>query len=82
VDRGGWLSNRGQFGGTRGAIVSEMPLALVGGVVLLDVGAPRAGLWTSEEIREWSGNTGLVVLPPKVLRRIPNCEMQMARNAE
>jgi hypothetical protein len=82
VDCGGCLSNRGQFGSSHRAIVSEMSLGLVRRVILLVVEAPRADLWTLRVIREWNGNGGLAVLPPKVMRRMPNCNMQMARNAE
>jgi ubiquinone/menaquinone biosynthesis C-methylase UbiE len=43
--------------------------------------ASGVGLWTLEEIREWSWKAGLEVLPPKALRRMPICRMQVARKA-
>jgi ubiquinone/menaquinone biosynthesis C-methylase UbiE len=44
--------------------------------------ASGAGLWTLEEIREWSRKAGLDTLPPRNLRRMPICTMQVARKAE
>jgi hypothetical protein len=44
--------------------------------------ASGAGLWTIEEIQDWSRKAGLTVLPPKALRRLPICRMQVARKAE
>jgi SAM-dependent methyltransferase len=37
------------------------------------------GLWTIENIREWSEDSGLTVLPAKPLRRMPMCSMQIVR---
>jgi len=44
--------------------------------------ASGVGLWTLEEIREWSRKAGLDPLPPRTLRRMPICRMQVARKAE
>jgi ubiquinone/menaquinone biosynthesis C-methylase UbiE len=44
--------------------------------------ASGVGLWTMEEIREWIQNAGLAVLPPKALRRMPICSMQVGRKGE
>jgi hypothetical protein len=44
--------------------------------------ASGAGLWTLEEIREWSRKAGLDTLPPRKLRRMPICTMQVALKAE
>jgi ubiquinone/menaquinone biosynthesis C-methylase UbiE len=43
--------------------------------------ASGVGLWTIEEIQDWSRKAGLEVLPPKALRRMPICRMQVARKA-
>jgi SAM-dependent methyltransferase len=40
------------------------------------------GLWTIDEIREWSLKAGLDLLPPRTLRRMPICSVQVARKAE
>jgi hypothetical protein len=44
--------------------------------------ASGAGMWTLEEIQEWSRKAGLDTLPPRNLRRMPICTMQVARKAE
>jgi ubiquinone/menaquinone biosynthesis C-methylase UbiE len=44
--------------------------------------ASGVGLWTIEEIQEWSRKAGLVMSPPKALRRIPACKIQVARKEE
>ena len=44
--------------------------------------ASGVGLWTLEDIREWSRKAGLDTLPPRTLRRMPICRMQVARKAE
>lgn len=44
--------------------------------------ASGVGLWTIEEIREWSRKAGLAVSPPKALRRMPTCRIQVARKEE
>jgi len=44
--------------------------------------ASGVGLWTIEEIQEWSRNAGLAVSPPKALRRMPTCRIQVARKEE
>jgi hypothetical protein len=44
--------------------------------------ASGVGLWTIEEIQEWSRDAGLAVLPPKALRLMPSCRMQVARKAD
>ena len=82
VESAGYLSNNGQFGGSHRAIVFKMSLALMRRVILSAVGAPPAGLWTNEEIREWSRNAGLAVSPSRVMRRMPTCKMQITRNAK
>lgn len=41
--------------------------------------ASGVGLWTIEEIQEWSRKAGLAVSPPKALRRMPTCRIQVAR---
>lgn len=43
--------------------------------------ASGVGLWTLEEIQEWSRKAGLETLPPRTLRRMPICSMQVARKA-
>jgi SAM-dependent methyltransferase len=44
--------------------------------------ASGVGLWTIEEIQEWSRKAGLAVSPPKALRRMPICRIQVARKEE
>ena len=44
--------------------------------------ASGVGLWTLEDIQEWSRKAGLATLPPRTLRRMPICRMQVARKAE
>jgi len=44
--------------------------------------ASGVGLWTLKEIQEWSRKAGLDTLPPRTLRRMPICSMQVARKAE
>jgi 2-polyprenyl-3-methyl-5-hydroxy-6-metoxy-1,4-benzoquinol methylase len=44
--------------------------------------ASGVGLWTIEEIQEWSRKAGFVVSPPKALRRMPACKIQVARKEE
>jgi SAM-dependent methyltransferase len=41
--------------------------------------ASGAGLWTIEDIQDWNRSAGLVLLPPKTMRRMPCCKMQVAR---
>jgi SAM-dependent methyltransferase len=36
------------------------------------------GLWTIEDIRDWSRNAGLVLSPPKTMRRMPWYKIQVA----
>lgn len=43
--------------------------------------ASGVGLWTLEDIQEWSRKAGLETLPPSTLRRMPLCRMQVARKA-
>ena len=43
--------------------------------------ASGVGLWTLEEIREWSRRAGLDTLPPRTLRRMPICSMPVGRKA-
>jgi ubiquinone/menaquinone biosynthesis C-methylase UbiE len=43
--------------------------------------ASGVGLWTLEDVQEWSRKAGLEVLPPRVLRLMPICRMQVARKA-
>jgi len=43
--------------------------------------ASGVGLWTIEEIQDWSRKAGLETLPPRTLRRMPICSMQVARKA-
>jgi len=44
--------------------------------------ASGVGLWTLEEIQEWSRKAGLETLPPRTLRHLPICSMQVARKAQ
>lgn len=44
--------------------------------------ASGVGLWTLEDIQEWSRKAGLETLPPSTLRRMPICRMQVARKAD
>jgi SAM-dependent methyltransferase len=44
--------------------------------------ASGVGLWSIEEIQQWSREAGLVVCPPKALRRMPVCKIQVARKEE
>jgi SAM-dependent methyltransferase len=44
--------------------------------------ASGVGLWTIGEIQEWSRNAGLAVSPPKALRLMPTCKIQVARKEE
>jgi SAM-dependent methyltransferase len=39
------------------------------------------GLWTIEDIRDWSRNAGLVLSPAKTMRGMPFCKIQVARKA-
>jgi SAM-dependent methyltransferase len=41
--------------------------------------ASGVGLWTLDGIQEWIRSAGLAVLPPKALRRMPICWIQVAR---
>jgi SAM-dependent methyltransferase len=44
--------------------------------------ASGVGLWTIEEIQDWSRRAGLAVSPPKALRRMPTCRIQVASKEE
>jgi SAM-dependent methyltransferase len=45
--------------------------------------ASGAGLWTIEDIRKWVSDAGnLELLPPKTMRRMPYCKMQVARSVK
>lgn len=44
--------------------------------------ASGVGLWTIAEIQEWSRRAGLAASPPKALRRMPTCKIQVARKEE
>jgi ubiquinone/menaquinone biosynthesis C-methylase UbiE len=44
--------------------------------------ASGVGLWTLEDVQEWSRKAGLEVLPPRALRLMPICRIQVARKAE
>jgi SAM-dependent methyltransferase len=41
--------------------------------------ASGVGLWTIAKVQEWARNAGLVVMPPKSIRHMPLCKMQVAK---
>ena len=57
----------------------ENPGQLEGLLDLYFGAASGVGLWTIAKVQEWARNAGLVVMPPKSIRHMPLCKMQVAK---